>query len=327
MLTPHDLGIILSYRCLTRCKHCLYACGPEWKEWFDPAELREAVATTRAWTHEFQVHLTGGEPFLNVPLLEEAVTILAEAKIPQYVETNAFWCTDEAMVRERLTRLRDRGLGGILISCSPFQCEKIPLSRVLLCTTVSSAVFGRGSVILYLPQWANIIAQFGTDRPVPLQAYLKKYGTEKGAELLWNGYEMIGGGRSSYQLGHLMKRYPAAAFSRENCQYELLFPHHSHFDLYGNHISWFCGGLTIGRWRDLPETIRNFEQGQFSYIIRTLVTGGPHALFEFASNAYGYRETSGGYTSKCHLCVDVRKHLVSRDQFPELQPRQFYSSL
>jgi len=327
LLAPRDIGIILSYRCLTRCKHCLYACGPEWKEWFDLADLREAIAVTRAWKHRFQVHLTGGEPFLDPALLEEAVSIVADAGIPQYVETDAFWCTDEDSAHERLTRLRDRGLGAILISCSPFQCEKIPLARVLLCASVSSQVFGRQNVIMYLPQWARIIAEFGTDRPVPLRAYLDRYGSEKGAELLWEGYELIGGGRSSYALGHLTKKYPASAFSEDNCRHELLFPHHSHFDLYGNHISWFCGGLTVGRWRNLAQTIHDFEQGRFPHIIRTLVAGGPYALFKFACQAYGYKEEPRGYTSKCHLCVDVRKHLSTCDEFPELRPKQFYMAL
>ena len=327
MLTPCDIGIILSYRCQTRCKHCLYACGPEWKEWFDPAELKKAVAATRAWTHRFQVHLTGGEPFLNPNLLEQAVSIVAEAGIPQYVETNAFWCTEEGAVRDRLSSLRELGLRGILISCSPFQCEKIPLSRILLCATVSTEVFGRANVILYLPDWADIIAQFGMDRPVPLQAYLDKYGADKGAELLWEGYGLIGGGRSSYELGHLARKRPASAFLDDNCRHELLFPHHSHFDLYGNHISWFCGGLTVGHWQDLAQTISGFKSGRFPKIIEMLVTGGPHALFAHVRLNYGYREDSEGYTSKCHLCVDIRKHLSVRDEFTELQPRQFYAVL
>jgi len=327
LLTPSDIGIILSYRCLTRCKHCLYACGLQWKDWFDPDELREAVAAMHVWKHGFQVHLTGGEPFLNLPLLEEAVSIVAEGGIPQYVETNASWCSDEETAREQLTRLHDRGLRAILISCSPFQCETIPLARVLLCAEVSAELFGNDNVTLYLPHWAGVIARFGVEEPVPLQAYLDRYGEEKAGELFWEGYGLIGGGRSSYRLGHLTNRYPASAFSGDDCRRELLFPHHSHFDLYGNHISWFCGGLNVGRWRDLAQTIRDFEQGRYPQIIEMLVTGGASALFEFAGRNHDYEELPDGYTSKCHLCVDVRKHLSTRDEFPELQPQQFYTEL
>jgi hypothetical protein len=62
-------------------------------------------------------------------------------------------------------------------------------------------------------------------------------------------------------------------------------------------------------------------------MIEVLVRGGAYALFEFACRNYDYQEDPNGYTSKCHLCVDVRKHLAARDDFPELQPKQFYTAL
>jgi hypothetical protein len=41
----------------------------------------------------------------------------------------------------------------------------------------------------------------------------------------------------------------------------------------------------------------------------------------------GYREAPEGYLSKCDLCLDIRKYLVTQDNFPELQPRAFYEQL
>ena len=75
MLRPSELGIILSYQCNAECKHCLYACGREWTEWMSVEQLHEALDVLSQWTHSFQVHHTGGEPFMNFPLLLEAVRL------------------------------------------------------------------------------------------------------------------------------------------------------------------------------------------------------------------------------------------------------------
>ena len=49
------------------------------------------------------------------------------------------------------------------------------------------------------------------------------------------------------------------------------------------------------------------------------VLGNPLAIKEFK-----YRERSDGYVSKCHLCVDIRKHIVGiTDEIKELGPKTF----
>jgi len=46
-------------------------------------------------------------------------------------------------------------------------------------------------------------------------------------------------------------------------------------------------------------------------------------LFNFAKGL-GYVESERGYASKCDLCLDLRRHLLSRGDFRELAPREFY---
>ncbi|GAH50113.1 unnamed protein product [marine sediment metagenome] len=48
--------------------------------------------------------------------------------------------------------------------------------------------------------------------------------------------------------------------------------------------------------------------------------------FQFAKD-FGYQESPEGYLSKCHLCLDLRKHLVSKKEFEELTPKEFYLHL
>jgi hypothetical protein len=53
--------------------------------------------------------------------------------------------------------------------------------------------------------------------------------------------------------------------------------------------------------------------------------GDWHELAQVRAN-YGYEELSDGYAGKCHLCVDVRRRLASREEFAELRLREFYEA-
>ena len=326
-LCPTDLGIILSYKCQCACKHCLYNCGPQWGDWMSPETLREALLATRAWDHRLQIHFTGGEPFLNFPLLLAGVQLAAELGIPNYVETNAGWCLKEEVVVEKFKTLKDAGLDAILISCSPFHAEKVPLARTLLAIEQALRVFGRQGVIVYMSHCIAQIRQFSVEETVPLERYVERFGLEKAGKMLWDGYSIIPAGRSGYHLGHLTRKRPALAFRMQNCYLEILYAHHSHFDLYGNYISWFCGGLTVGDWHNLPQILDDFRARRYPPIIDVLIRSGPYGLLEVAKREYGYEELPEGYAGKCHLCVDVRRHLSRHGDFPELKPRQFYEMI
>ena len=41
----------------------------------------------------------------------------------------------------------------------------------------------------------------------------------------------------------------------------------------------------------------------------------------------GCQESRQGYLSKCDLCLDLRRHLVSRANFEELNPTEFFVQL
>jgi hypothetical protein len=326
-LWPSDLGLILSYKCQAECAHCLYNCGPEWSDWMKPEEVRAALETTPLWGHRYQVHITGGEPFLNFPLLLQAVEIATELGISNYLETNAGWCVREELVEKRFVALREAGLGAVLISCSPFHAESIPLERTLLGIRKALEIFGRQGVIVYLPEWLQQLQAFSQGGTTSLEEYVEAYGPQNAGRLFWEGYGLISGGRSGYRLGHLVEGRQAADFQGENCQREILYAHHSHFDLYGNFISGFCGGLTVGDWHELSVLLVRFRSGDYPELISILVEDGPYGLYTFAQEAFGYQPLKQGYAGKCHLCVDVRRHLARHGDFPELKPKEFYERI
>ncbi len=325
-LQPSDIGLILSYQCQAGCDHCLYNCGPGWHDWMEVGAVEEALRSMLLWEGPFQVHFTGGEPFLNFSLLLQAVETATRLGIPRYVETNAGWCMREQLVRERLKNLKSAGLQMMLISCSPFHAARIPAERTLLAIRIARDIFGPEKVIVYLLEWAQQLIQFGSHGITPLSVYEELLGREQAGRLLWEGYGLISGGRSGYRLGHLTPLVPASSFRGHACAQELLFAHHSHFDLYGNFIPAFCGGLRLGDWRNLKDMLQEIRRGMFLDLIRVLIEGGPYQLAQWAQTNAGYEPIPEGYAGKCHLCVDVRKHLATCKSYPELQPPEFYSN-
>jgi hypothetical protein len=336
VLSPWDVGIILTYRCHSGCRHCIYGCDPRRsKDAMAPEMLRsalEAISTCSIWTQPPQVHLTGGEPFLHFDLLLEGARIAKGLGIAAYVETSGAWCADESEAVERFAALRDAGLQAVLVSCSPFHAEHIPLARTLRAIRAAWEVFGPRRVTVYLPDFLDIVQRIGDalERPTPLARYEELFGLEEARRILWDGYGLISGGRAGYALGHLTSKHPPQVFGRMNCAAELLYAQHSHFDLYGHFIPAFCGGLAIGDWRDLEEIVDRFQAEGYPPLVRTLIERGPYGLCQVAEAQYGYRPLEAGYVGKCHLCVDVRRHLVETGEtgdFAELRPREFYHHL
>lgn len=154
---------MLSYKCSARCRHCMYACSPKWEaDWISEESLAEGLAglartiqpsprgpNTISPNHG--LHFTGGEPFLNYPLLLRGVEMARELRIPSlFAETNCAWCRDETTPRDQLAQLKAAGLHGILISVNPFYAEHVPFERTERCIQVSHELFGQ-NVFVYQP--------------------------------------------------------------------------------------------------------------------------------------------------------------------------------
>ncbi len=327
-LCPADIGIILSYQCQLACRHCVYNSGPAWQDWITPAELRHAFMVLSNLPESLQVHLTGGEPFLNYSLLLQSVEIAESFGIPCYVETNADWCTQPDVVMDRLIGLKQAGLDAVLISCTPYHAEKVPLTRTLLAIDAALQVFGPRGVLVFLPEWIDHLWRFGTRTPIPINRFIQAYGLQPASVMLWDSFEMASGGRAGYHLGFLTTLCPASSFRHERCLEEILFPSHLHFDLYGNVIPNYCAGISIGDWHEFPDIRKRFARQEVPALIDALITAGPYALFKIAHHDFGFIERPSGYAGKCHLCVDVRRYLARWPElFPELRPLGFYSGL
>ncbi len=339
ILSPIDsCGVIFTYECSCACKHCLYACGPKWDGWMNERDLDAIYAGIKGvWGERntqprpgplFQgVHLAGGEATIKFDFLVNAVRQARELGLYlDYVETNAAWCVSASDVKKKFEALREAGLERVLVSCSPWHAEKVPLKNTLLAAEVARQIFGPQGVIVYIREFVDLIAEFGTDKPVPLKRWTDKYGEQRAGTIFWEGYGLIPGGRSGYHLGHLVPARKAESFAGQDCGSELMLSRHAHFDLYRNYVPGFCGGISLGKIEELPRFYEEFNIRKVP-LVKLLVEKGSYGLMEMGKREFGYEELEG-YAGKCHLCVDVRRHIAGHtDEFKELEPRRFYDML
>jgi len=268
------------------------------------------------------LHFTGGEPFLNVELLIKAVEIAQALRIPStFVETNCFWCKNDALTRERLQALKEKGLRGILISVNPYYAEYVPFERTDRCIRISLEVFG-SNVMVYQLEYYRLFKRLGITGRLSIDDYLKR----TRGESLSHRVELFLMGRAAYQLKDFYPSYGAKRFFKVPCQPTMLRNWHNHFDNYGNFMPGYCGGISMGSWFHLARLLKEGLDLENRPVLKFLVKEDLRGLFYFALER-GYRETKEGYVSKCHLCLDIRKYLALDHDFEELKPRQFYEQL
>lgn len=329
---PISAGILLSYRCSCTCKHCMYACSPAWAgDWISPNDLDcilyqlsstiQGNPDAPALSINTGLHITGGEPFLNYPLLLDAISRARDYRIPgRFVETNSFWCTDDSRVSSHLLQLREVGLDGMLISVNPFVVEHVPFQRIQRAIASAQPLFGQG-LMIYQPYFYRVFQRLGLHNTLPFTAYLHQdpFGLRR--------VELLPMGRAVYTMAPLFSRYPAHHFFGQSCRRELTRDWHIHIDNYGNYIPGYCGGISLGDARHLEQLYETgIDLAQFP-TLDALVTDVSQ-LYRLGVHEHGYEALAGGYISKCHLCVDIRAHIATQTtQYQELQPSLFYHRL
>jgi len=327
---PVSAGLLLSYKCSCACKHCMYACGPRWDAaLISEADIRKYLSQLSGRIEPSPygpskidlnsgLHFTGGEPFLNFELLVKAAEIAYELGIPStFAETNCFWCENDDVTEDRLRQLKQAGLNGLLVSVNPFIIEHVPFERTERAIKIGRQVFGQNAIV-YQMFFYRQFKGLGVDGTVSFEDYVDRAGLE-GLRYA----ELIPMGRLPYRLGHLFRRQGAESFFGQSCEARLTSPYHIHIDNYGNYIGGFCAGISLGDAHKLDLIFRGIDLAERP-VLKAVVTGMKE-LYKLGKE-YGYEDLPEGYVSACHLCMDIRKHLVRQtDEFIELRPRQMYS--
>jgi hypothetical protein len=312
----------------------MYACSSDWSPDWIPEQDLTLVLNQLSGKVEASpygsnrvslnhgLHFTGGEPFLNFELLAKAVEIANELGIPStFVETNCYWCTEDETTREKLTLLRNKGLKGILISVNPFYLEYIPFNRTERAIRIGQEVFPR-NVMVYQVEYYLQFKELGIKKTLALDEYLEMVELDD----LQRRVELFLMGRAAYKLKDFYPKYKAGHFFHKPCQPPFLRSWHNHIDNYGNYLPGYCGGISLGDARNLDLICQEGIDADSHPILKFLAAADFEGLFHFATEDFGYEEKSEGYVSKCHLCLDIRKHLAKQG-FEELAPKEFYSHL
>ncbi len=330
---PVSAGVFLSYKCSGECRHCMYACSPAWgADWIPERDLEKILiqlsdtilpnplGSDRVGIN-YGLHFTGGEPFLNFDLLLKAVEMAHGFEIPSiFVETNSFWCINDEGTREKLLQLRNSGLDGILVSVNPFILEQVPFERTERAVRISREVFGE-NLIVYQDVFYHQFKDFDLRGRLSFEEYLQRVGVG-GLRFV----ELIPMGRAVYALEFLYRKFPAEHFFGESCGDSLTREWHVHVDNYGNYLTGYCGGLSLGDAGDLDSICGGITLEDYP-ILEALVTD-LEKLYVLGVEDFGYTERGEGYISKCHLCLDIRKHIAQQTgEFKELSPREFYFRL
>jgi hypothetical protein len=235
------------------------------------------------------------------------------------------WIAEEALaaglsqLAGSIQRLKAAGLKGILISVNPFYAEYVPFAKTERCIRLSQAAFG-ANVMVYQEAYYRRFKRWGIKDRISVEDYMALAGEESLAE----GVELFLMGRAARQLRDFYPAYPARRTFGQPCRPPFLRAWHNHFDNYGHLMPGYCGGISLGPWTELERLTEEGIDLDERPVLRFLIAGDMEGLFRFAQDL-GYQASEEGYLSKCDLCLDVRKHLVSIGDFAELQPREFYA--
>jgi len=97
---PGLLALSVTEDCNLRCRYC-YACGGEKKAAMSWEKAKRAIDVTAECFPSFKIQFTGGEPLLNLDLIEKAVDYLDEIGLqaPCQVQTNATLISSDVAAR------------------------------------------------------------------------------------------------------------------------------------------------------------------------------------------------------------------------------------
>ena len=186
---------------------------------------------------------------------------------------------------------------------------------------ISEKIFGEDAII-YQSIFYQQFKLIGLRGTLSFEDYIRRIGVD-GLRFA----EIIPMGRACYKLRDLFKKYPARYFLHESCKRSLLRDWHVHIDNYGNYMTGYCGGISLGDARRLNDLVEDGIELDEKPILKALMNS-LGKLLRLAVEEFGYVEREDGYISKCDLCLDIRKHIASKtSKFSELSPIEFYQHL
>jgi MoaA/NifB/PqqE/SkfB family radical SAM enzyme len=298
-------GLLLTYKCNSRCEFCYYNCSPAQGGLMPIETAISSWQSLKTLAGDIcRIHITGGEPFLY---WDHLLKILKECKREKLgevdlVETNGFWAVDEKIIRQRINALAELGMKRLKISCDPFHQEYVDIEPVERLAAMARELLGAKRVLV---RWEKYLS-----RPVDIKGLSIAERRQEYVRTI-KDYPCRFTGRAARKLCKLVASKPAEAFSSQNCKSTFLGSKGIHIDPFGNVFSGTCSGMIIGNVnQDLLENIWEQFAPPNHELIGTLFEAGPAGLLKIGESL-GYKPLQL-YAGKCHICASVREFLFHK---------------
>lgn len=288
------IGLLITQRCNAACTHCATSCGPDKTQSLTKAQIIQlmddaAAIDRREADNDLEFSISGGEPFLDFPMLVEIVRHGALLGGIVSCQTNAYWASNEQKAQHMLQTLKEAGLRVLGVSISQFHDEFVRRARVeracrvarsLGITTIVKCALTTSDTSSQLEDWAKGLEVDGREI-FPIQPYLRE-----GAQLPDADYKLL----KILPTG----RCPSAVLTvRENGKaYTCCMP------------GGFNEFLSLGNIHNetLDDMHRLFYVQGKQQILRKF--GPIHFAEEIIRRGQGHR-LRNGYTDVCDLCSHV----------------------
>lgn len=270
--------------------------------------------------HGCRIHLTGGEPFGDYPmLLDLCRRAQAEGLGPlQKIETNAFWATDEGICRRRIGELAQAGMQKLSLSADPYHQQFVPIRRVRTAAAVAREMLGPQRVQVRWEDWLTEGFDTHALSPAERRGVFIRFGREGRDRLNGRAAERFPDENGGKCLSDL---------ADGNCRESLLRSKHVHVDPDGMVVPGVCAGIILGRLSDgIARVWRDLYCGWADRpIVGRLAEAGPVGLLDEAVGK-GFQPAER-YDRKCRLCWEVRKFFLQRGEYlDELGPVWMYQA-
>jgi hypothetical protein len=127
---PNNCTILLTMRCPAQCRHCLFESGPTRTETIDAGLGERYIDAIARFDPRPSVSFSGGDPFVQLPLLRRLVARCHSHDMTSEAITSAAWCKTEAYALEVLASLNADGLATICISVDRYHTEFVAAERL-----------------------------------------------------------------------------------------------------------------------------------------------------------------------------------------------------
>ncbi|NCO40730.1 MAG: radical SAM protein [Armatimonadetes bacterium] len=312
-MTNPNGQLMITYRCSAACRHCLVMAEPEQERTVMSVEdaVRWGLEYAKLGRH---VMIAGGEALLFYKQVLAMCAALKARGVPvAFIESNGSWCRSDELTKRRLTRLREAGVEGMYFSVDPYHQEFVPAERVCRGSRIAKELFGEDQV--YAP---NPTLEEAGDLEIVAgdPERLREYARSRRVSFI---------GRAADALTGFADPVPLAGLLEQDCRKDLDVDHlrEIQVDPFGFVRPDMCPGVNLGNANQQPLAELGCTQRVCEVLLlRELAERGPASLLPLAEPA-GFKPRST-YASKCHLCFEIRRHLVRRMP-DELGPPHAYA--